>query len=476
MNILRLMRDNIFILFLFFSLNISQIRCSLEKLNDEQRFEYALQDTQTPTPYVINKNLIEVIPTNRTIIWNTNKTKILVTSLRDRWTYKFLPKNINNDRSIHINLNEDDITTIQDEANGLTPIGEVNEKLTTPYRNYDVDWVTVAPKLLNFGYAWKNNNQKKTTLDLLKRINERLGLPPEHNAKNKIIVELWVKPEDVLRPSADPEIFDSNAVPDNIPGGSSFYKKISHLIASNMLEDTQLSEKQQHMYNQQTPWNTTKGHRYETWFKKQQKINSMPWTQLGYTYDYSSEAFRNDNLSRNFGESEFIIKPGSKVEIAGVYSIDKYFSKKMYQLKTSILKKSAEQDIEIFKKIIEDKTTYTATKIGALEAIKSITEQFNTIYKNNQLTTNIKTKIIENKIAQEIIDRVSQKNQAQKIIDNLIAILLSRSNTISLNDLKKSTTLKKLKILINNFNQKYKNYKIEEWNNPNLKKLNSILK
>ncbi len=45
--------------------------------------------------------------------------------------------------------------------------------------------------------------------DTLLRMRQLLGLSPDNG--NNYIVELWVKPEDLFRPSADPEIDDNTA-------------------------------------------------------------------------------------------------------------------------------------------------------------------------------------------------------------------------------------------------------------------------
>ena len=59
------------------------------------------------------------------------------------------------------------------------------------------------------------------------------------------------------------------------------------------------------------------------------KANSWPWTHVGYTYDYSEEAFESLSPTAHVGESEFCIKPGKGYTVAGIYSIN-YFGSKKY--------------------------------------------------------------------------------------------------------------------------------------------------
>jgi len=120
--------------------------------------------------------------------------------------------------------------------------------------------------------------------DTLLRIRQLLGLPPSNTASN--IVELWVKPADIFRPAADPEIDDNTA----------------GLYFGNDVDSS-----------------------YKAWFNECIYDNYFgngahyPWTRLGYTYDWS----RN---SKETGVSEFCIKPNSVLYVNKLYTAKKYIS------------------------------------------------------------------------------------------------------------------------------------------------------
>jgi len=93
---------------------------------------------------------------------------------------------------------------------------------------------------------------------------------------SECFVEIWANPDDILRPSPDPEITDYEAELD-------FPKWV----------DTQ----------------------YRDWFNELKSEsygeNGYPWTRLGYTCDWG-------NPKSEIGLSEFIIMPGSTVKIQSV--------------------------------------------------------------------------------------------------------------------------------------------------------------
>lgn len=59
-------------------------------------------------------------------------------------------------------------------------------------------WVTAVPELKNFCIGYQ-----ATGANLSLRLEQLLGLPP--NNGYKYVIEIWVKPEDLFRPSPDPE-------------------------------------------------------------------------------------------------------------------------------------------------------------------------------------------------------------------------------------------------------------------------------
>lgn len=136
-------------------------------------------------------------------------------------------------------------------------------------------WTTAVPELKKFA-SQVNLSQKNFTL----RLEQYLGLPP-HNGKTKF-VQMWVKPQDLFRPCADPEISDTNC-------DLEFPSTVDPL--------------------------------HKEWVNK--KIltsygdNGYPWTRLGYTYDWG-------NVGTEFGASEFVVRAGAEVEIDSVMNTVEY--------------------------------------------------------------------------------------------------------------------------------------------------------
>ena len=136
-------------------------------------------------------------------------------------------------------------------------------------------WVTVGRELQDFCEGLPKDGW-------VLRTEQEMGLPPGDNKTR--FVEMFVNPRDIFRPCADPEINDTEC-------GFSF------------------------------PENTPA--EYRAWFDNLSSAsygaNGYPWTRLGYTYDWGSAS--------HLGPSEYVVKPGSAVRIAGVYSNDAYCAK-----------------------------------------------------------------------------------------------------------------------------------------------------
>jgi hypothetical protein len=134
-------------------------------------------------------------------------------------------------------------------------------------------WVTVAPELREFCAKHRD-----TCIDMTLRVEQLLGLPP-HNGKTRFVA-FWVHPEDLFRPSPDPEITDFESQLD-FPA--------SRFIA--------LSEE------------------YVNWFNDLRQSSygpeGYPWTRLGYTYDWG-------NPFGKRGLSEFVIRSGATVTVESV--------------------------------------------------------------------------------------------------------------------------------------------------------------
>ncbi|MEL4895789.1 hypothetical protein [Crocosphaera sp. Alani8] len=134
-------------------------------------------------------------------------------------------------------------------------------------------WVTVYPKLKNFCTQYVASGGTNLSL----RLKQLLGLNPNWQYKN--IVEMWVEPQFLFRPSADPEISDREA----------------ELISPVSNRFTKIEKKHQ-------DWLIKK--RGDSFQKNENGIyndDAQPWTALGYTYDWG-------NPETEVGLSEFVIE------------------------------------------------------------------------------------------------------------------------------------------------------------------------
>jgi hypothetical protein len=134
-------------------------------------------------------------------------------------------------------------------------------------------WVTAVPQVQDFA-----RNNMVMPWDLTLRLEEYLGVPP--NSGKTTFVEFWVSPEDLFRPSPDPEVTDQEA-------GLNFPQSDQYVTVNAA---------------------------YVQWFTNLMNTsygeNGYPWTRLGYTYDWG-------NPFTHVGASEFVIRVGATV---GVYS------------------------------------------------------------------------------------------------------------------------------------------------------------
>ena len=120
--------------------------------------------------------------------------------------------------------------------------------------------------------------------DTLLRISQLLGMPP--TSTNNYIVELWVKPADLYRPAADPEIDDRT---------TGLY----------------LPENAEPDYAQWFNQNI-----YDSYFGQ---WTHYPWTRLGYTYDWAYPA-------TEIGLSEYCIKTNSVLFVKKLCLAPKYLN------------------------------------------------------------------------------------------------------------------------------------------------------
>ena len=186
-----------------------------------------------------------------------------------------------------IDINEKNNSTYWKEINGhkyvltVTWTKDINNyrKNKTIKTFWGDTWVTIVPEIQN----WFSNNYKNEKLNL--RTEQLLGLPK--NSGYSHFIELWVRPDNLFRPSPDNEIWDKSA----------------------QLE---------------FPKNTKKS--YKNWFNKNfissyYSSKRYPWTRLGYTYDWNP-------TTSEIGLSEFVIQKDSIVIVNSIQSTNDYLLKK----------------------------------------------------------------------------------------------------------------------------------------------------
>ena len=208
----------------------------------ETLYNRAILDAEIAEPNEISSNLIAIVPENKDLVWRKDRegnANVLVTT----WTkYPGYDDKIGQPMDLQIDI-----------------------------------WVTAVPEM--------KNRCRSISGDQTLRIKQLLGLPLR--AGYTKFVEMWVKPTDLFRPTADPEITDHQAEIDFRPAN---------------------------------PF-TTLSDDYRKWFAAQKKTsyqtNGYPWTRLGYTYDWG-------NPDHPEGLSEFIIIKGARVEIKAVTSTADY--------------------------------------------------------------------------------------------------------------------------------------------------------
>jgi hypothetical protein len=146
-------------------------------------------------------------------------------------------------------------------------------------------FVTVVPELREFCLTYGPFEDRPLSIEQL------LGLAPnggkDGQGNNRAFVELWVSPQDLFRPAPDPEITDHEAGLDFPVSGQFLTISEDHI----------------------------------RWFKKFKSMSyeetGLPWTRLGYTYDWG-------NPNSTVGLSEFVIKEGADIKVFSIASTEEY--------------------------------------------------------------------------------------------------------------------------------------------------------
>lgn len=193
----------------------------------QKQYHEALEDAAIVDENDISDTLLAITRDSPGLVWNKDKTEVLVTTWKSRNAYEnFIKKN----------------------------------PQTSPKPDYAI-WVTAAPQVKAFCQSYLHENPKVTDNQLDLRLKQYLGLPPDPDQKYDVFVELWVRPENIFRPCVDPEINDTKCDL-NIPG---------HFPSVTNIPDY--------------------GAFYQSlYFNRFRRENRYPWTGVGYTYDWSKGA------------------------------------------------------------------------------------------------------------------------------------------------------------------------------------------
>ena len=166
-------------------------------------------------------------------------------------------------------------------------------------------WVTAGPEMKQ----WLRDNPVGPD-ELTMRIRQLLGMPPD--ASKTLFVEFWVSPDQIFRPSPDPEISDHEAELD-FPDSPYFTIDTDYRDWFNDLRSTQYT----------WPW-------------------AMPWTRLGYTYDWGDQ-------TDHVGMSEFIIRGDATVRIHSMTPTADYFASLPVVLNSGDYNGNGTSDVAVFR-------------------------------------------------------------------------------------------------------------------------------
>lgn len=233
-------------------------------------YNAAVKDAMTMTAAKISRDLTAITPDNPNLQWENGApgTRLLVATYIDSQTA---------------------CEAYNDPAAAGCKAGQ---ECTNYWYN---SWVSVAPELKTL----------LGTAPSLLRVAQALGLPPPSAGKtldNTCVLELYVSPANLFRPSPDPEVTDREAEVTFPADGFRKYDATA-LVYSEMPCDAARCAS----CTQSGKCGMTS---YRNWFDNRRAYvytlpTPYPWTGLGYTYDWGNP----DGL--HFGVSEFVINAGS---------------------------------------------------------------------------------------------------------------------------------------------------------------------
>lgn len=156
------------------------IATACTELPIQQQYQEAVKDAAIVEAKENSNQLWAISTDNPNLVWNADKSKLLVTTWKSRASYDKFMKD-----STH----------------------------TSSDLNYAL-WVTAAPQVKAFCQNYAHSSDEELNL----RLKQYLGLAPDW--QYEVFIELWVNPEQLFRPCVDPEINDSQCetqIPKNFP-------------------------------------------------------------------------------------------------------------------------------------------------------------------------------------------------------------------------------------------------------------------
>ncbi len=254
----------------------------------KDKLSLALQDIEKANPDEISYALTPIVPWNKDLIWNKDKSRVLMVSWVPEWVINsHYPKEIKDSTSY--------------KKFGIWKEG--NDPVKIIADNLGLIWVAPVHEVRSFVTHYEQIKQPKLPLWL--RITQLYGLRDieEDSARKRYFVEMWVKLEDLVRPCPDTDILDKECTLDEFQEGDKTFDLMELLNTAD---------------------------EYKKWFENQKleaykADRKLPWTRLGYTYDWGDEKHHEDKKRHeDRGLSEFILKKGASIIIHRVIRGDKY--------------------------------------------------------------------------------------------------------------------------------------------------------
>ncbi|MBD2108993.1 hypothetical protein [Nodosilinea sp. FACHB-13] len=251
--------------------SVSPVRAQAGAIAPPPAYWDAVEDAKTPEPNEVFRDLTAITRQNNALTWN-EQGQVLVATWADWVGYT------------------------QNVGHQLIVTRDV--------------WVTAIPDLQSFCKAYTPTAE----VPLAARLGQVLGLPPEPAAQaaNRRMVEIWVDPQFLFRPSPDPEITDHEA--------ELRFRTANEFISVPISYQHWFYAQYDQRYQYQGQPIAING---------AEPLSALPypWTQLGYTYDWGDRAdwaMLDPNRPDNVGLSEFVIRQWSPIAVQAAQPIDDY--------------------------------------------------------------------------------------------------------------------------------------------------------